>query len=262
MKIKTIKILPENTLIYQRVKLVDTQNHLTKKGAENFLGVLSTLMVNYTNEKGIDWLLKNFDLTLKNRFSLTSVFRVYMMSLLDHKLSTEQRNILIDGLMSVSFNKNLILDESLHDWLEENIIDEISIYRNIELGEVLIRDSSNFLSFQANISFTSAKEVLSKVPIGDFEQKIAYHIQKKIPSEKPGAIAIKMFIYNSLKYNHNPKEYPEVLVLKFALDLKQNLLFYEKNFSRMKDCYKEIIHSLNKEYGKNKGRNHNKGLNR
>lgn len=262
MKFKSIKILPGNNLVYKIEELIDNQNRLTKKGAENFLGVLSTLMVNYTNKKGTDWLLKNFDLTLKNRFSLTSTFRIYMMSLLDHKLNINQKNLLLDGLTKTPFNKRFILNEELHVWLEENIIDEISIYRNIELGRVLIQDSSKFLNIQANINSISAKEVLSKIPIKDFEQKIINHIQKKIPSEKPGAIAVKMFLYNSLKYSNNSKEFPEVLVLKFALDVKQNLLFYEKNFSRMKNYYKDIIHDLNKEYGKNKGRNHNKGLNR
>ena len=251
MKIKSINILPKNILIYEKENLVDHQNHLTKKGAENFLGILSTLLLNYTHEKDSKWLYEKFDLILENRFSLASSFRLYMMSLLNNKLNAEQKNILIGGLTKAPFKKNFLLDESLHNWLEEHIIDEISFYRNLELGKLLIKDASLFLSFTSNVNMRSPKEILSKIPNNHFEQKIIEQLQRRIPDETRSSIAMKTFLYHCFKYNYNSKKFPEVLILHFALDVKQYLFFYEKAFSIMTNHYKNIIKDLSNEYGKN-----------
>lgn len=260
MKFKSIKILPENTLVYEMGELVDNQNRLTKKGAENFLGILSTLLLNYTHEKKPKWLLDRFPLILQNRFSLSSSFRIYMMSLINHKLNEDQKNILIDGLAKAPFDKKLLLDESLHTWLEENIIDEISFYRNLELGKLLIKDASRFLSFTSIINMKSSKDILSEAPYDSFEQKIIEILQQKIPMEKPSDVAMKVFLFNCLKYSYDSKNFPEVLILKFALDVKQNFFFYEKSFSKMRDHYKDVIQKLYNEH--KKGKNNSKGLNR
>jgi len=262
MKFKSIKILPGNNLVYKIEELIDNQNRLTKKGAENFLGVLSTLMVNYTNEKGTDWLLKNFDLTLKNRFSLTSTFRIYMMSLLNHTLDDKQKDFLIQGLTKIPFGKNLILDESLHDWLDENIIDQINFYRNMELGYHLIKNSSLLISFSSGVNLKSVNKILSDVPNKIFEEKIKETLQQKIPEETKKSIAIKSFLYDCFIYNRSPKNFPEILILTFTLETKQHLFFYEKNFSVMRDYHKNIVRELYNQYSRNKGKGNDKNLNR
>ena len=258
MKIEAIKVRSSNDLVYDKRQLINQHNFLTKEGAENFLGILSTLLLNYTHQKDPAWLLERFDLLLENRFSLASSFRIYMMSLLDHKLGKEQKNILIDGLTKSRFGKNFIQDETLHFWLEENIIDEISFHRNLELGMLLIEDSSRFLSFTSSINIMPSREILSKIPLEGFEEKIIDILEQKIPSEKPDSIAIKVFLFNCLKYNYDSKNFPEVLILKFALEVKQNFLFHEKNFSLMTKHYKGIVRELHNQYGKN----NDKGLNR
>mgnify|MGYP000421597181 CR=1 FL=1 len=199
---KFVQILSRDELLFKREDLLDEEKRLTKNGAENFLGVLSTLLLNYTSEKEPKWLIDTFDLFLKNQLSIASSFRIFMMSLYDHKFSDGAKTELLNQLRSSIFNDRLLLNEDLHDFLQEYLVDEISLHRNMELASFLIKDASHLLSISSKIKTKSSAEILRRVSQEDFEKNLPNIIQNRIPSEKKASVAAKVFLYNCIKYQY------------------------------------------------------------
>ncbi len=249
---KFVQISSEDKLLFKREDLLDEEKRLTKNGAENFLGILSTLLLNYTSEKEPAWLKKRFGLVLENRFSLVSSFRNYMMSLLNHPPTKQTKDELVTFLTTVKFGEYLLLNNSLHSWIDQNIIDEISFYRNFELGKLLIKDASIFLGLGSRVGMESSSQILRKVPKNVFEHKMMDALEKKIPGDSKSNILMKTFLFHCLLYSYDPIKFPESLMLNFAFDVKPNLFFYEEKFEIMKSHHKEIIRDLHKEMGRSK----------
>lgn len=257
MILKYIEIQSKDDLIYEQGDFLDPKGHLTKNGAENFLGILSTLLLNYTSEKKPEWLVERFELVLEKRFSLVSSFRNFMMSLLDHSPIKEEKDEIVKNLTKIKFGKGVLLHEPLHVWIDENVIDEISFYRTFELGKLLIKDASMFLGLNSIVGMQSSSEILRKVPKNVFEHKMMDALEKKIPGDSKANILMKTFLFHCLLYSYNPIKFPESLMLNFAFDVKPNLFFYENVFEIMKRHHQGIIRDLHKEMG----RNRDKGLN-
>lgn len=259
---KSIKILPKRRLIYKRQNLVDEDGHLTKNGLENFFGILSTLLLNYTSEKEPEWLKDNFNVLLKSQLSIGSSFRIFMMSFYNHKFPDEVKRELFDQLSKPVFNDNFLLNEGLHDLLQEAIIDEISLYRNMDLANFLIKDASYLIGIFSGIKKESSTKILRRISKKEFEKNLPNIIQNKIPSEKKTYVATKVILYNCIRYQYYGTNLPEILILKFGLEAKSRLLFYEQMFSFMRDNHKSIIEDINNEYLKSRRKNNDKGLGR
>jgi len=251
-------------LIFYEKELTNYNNEeyfLTHNGALNFISSLSTLYLVDFNISNTNLFYERFEQILKADNTILGILKKYMYSYLLLKIKENDQDIvsLIQNLQKTPYSKQLKLNYSIFNIIEEQIIENISLFRNIELGKFLIKNVSNILINSKNDKLMSNIEIIETIPQEDFQKTMINLIEGRIKGYENHLLQIKKLLYNCNLYINSAKN-NDALTFVFCLDVKKDALLFELNLKQIistqnnivNEVYKKILDKRNNK-GKNQG---------
>lgn len=262
MTLNYIEYNSKPNLIFNEKELTTYNNEkyfLTYNGALNFISSLSTLYLVDFNINNTNLFYERFEQILKADNTILGTIKKYMYSYLLLKIKESDLDIvgLIQNLQKTPYSKQLKLNYSIFNIIEEQIIENIGLFRNIELGKFLIKNVSNILINSKNDKLMSNIKIIETIPQENFQEIMINLINSKIKGNESRLLQIKKLIYNCNLYINNAKN-NDALSFAFCLDVKKDALLFEFNLKQIISTQNDIVNEV---YKKLLDKRNNKGKN-
>ena len=263
--LKPVKSTKNLQLIYNEKELLIYENkkhYLTPNGELNFLSTMATLYLVNPYSKNKEKTQKKFDEILKADTSVLGSIKKYMISFIKLKIEEGDPDIkeLFREIEKQPYYLNLKVNTTIYSMIEKQIIEDISIYRNIDFGNHLISNISlSLLNFPNNKNISNS-EIIKTISEDTFQKTMIRLIDELTLGNEKHTLEIKKLIYNCNFYSKS-RDNNNMLALSFCLDIKKNANLFELNFKKIINNQKKIISSIYKTniLLKRKNRGNNRG---
>ena len=164
--------------------------------------------------------------------------RRYLYGLVEAEISYRKNDSFLKVLSTNNYEKNILPNIAVHNFISEVFTDQVSLYRNTEMRKTILNEISKTYEFNPKIRNVSTNDILKQFNNKPYKEIVLDIIENNFNKEDK---EIKYFIYRLIEHKTAPNNLNHLIFALVNLNIKRNVTSYIRNIKIINSKYKKII---------------------